>query len=62
MGRPRRRAAVVEPRSDPIRVHFIGAAGNEQTHSFSLGGFSFPLDPLMLPSVDSVEARGIASI
>jgi len=46
--------------SDPIRVHFIGAPGNEQTHSFSLGGFSFPLDPLMLPSVDSVEARGIA--
>jgi hypothetical protein len=45
---------------DPIRVHAIGAPGNEQTHVFSLGGFSFPLDPLMLPSVDSVEARGIA--
>jgi FtsP/CotA-like multicopper oxidase with cupredoxin domain len=45
---------------DPLVVHAIGAPGNEQTHVFSLGGLSWPLDPLLLPYVDSVEARALA--
>ena len=30
---------------DPVGVHALGAAGNEQVQSFTLGGMSFPWDP-----------------
>ena len=30
---------------DPVRVHALGAPGNEQVQTFTLGGMSFPWDP-----------------
>jgi hypothetical protein len=45
---------------DPMVVHAIGAPGNEQTHSFSLGGLSWALDTLLDPNGDYVETRGLA--
>jgi hypothetical protein len=47
---------------DAVRVHAFGAPGNEQSHSFSLGGFSWPIDPLLLPNADSIETRGLAPL
>jgi hypothetical protein len=44
---------------DPVVVHAIGAPGNEQTHSFSLGGESWALDAL-IPNGNHVETRGLA--
>ena len=43
---------------DPIRVHAIGAPGNEQTHVFSLGGLTWPIDPL-IPRSSSIQARAL---
>jgi hypothetical protein len=43
---------------DPVRVHAIGVPGNEQAHSFSLGGLTWPSDPLIHDS-GRVSTRGL---
>jgi hypothetical protein len=43
---------------DPMVVHVFVAPGSEQVHSFSLGGVSFPEDPLIADS-EEFETRGI---
>jgi hypothetical protein len=43
---------------DPVVVHAIGAPGNEQSHTFSLGGESWALDAL-IPTGNHVETRGL---
>jgi hypothetical protein len=45
---------------DPIRVHAFGAPGNEQVHSFNLGGLSWALDPL-ITGADTVETLGLTA-
>jgi hypothetical protein len=42
---------------DPLHVHVIGAPGGEQGHNLSLGGFSWPLDPLIEHS-NQVHSQG----
>jgi hypothetical protein len=46
---------------DPVVVHAIGAPGNEQSHTFSLGGLSWALDAL-IPTGNHVETRGLAPL
>src|SRR5262249_8897751 len=43
---------------DPIRVHAISSPGNEQAHSFSLGGLSWAGDPL-IPNSNLEETLGL---
>jgi hypothetical protein len=42
---------------DPMRVHVIGAPGNEQPHVFSLGGLSWDMD-WSLPGSQEITAQG----
>jgi hypothetical protein len=41
---------------DPMRVHALGAPGNEQVHVFSLGGFSWRIEP-DIERGEEVESR-----
>ncbi|MEP6762448.1 MAG: fibronectin type III domain-containing protein [Sporichthyaceae bacterium] len=43
---------------DPTIIHAFVAPGSEQMHSFTVGGLSFSLDPL-IPYSDSLETRGV---
>jgi hypothetical protein len=43
---------------DPMRIHAIGAPGNEQVHVFSLGGLSWPIEPA-IPNAEEVEGRAL---
>jgi hypothetical protein len=44
---------------DPVRVHALVAPASEQQHVFSLGGFSFPWDPV-IPQSEELDARIVA--
>jgi manganese oxidase len=41
---------------DPVRVHALVPPASEQQHVFSLGGFSFPWDPV-IPNSEELDAR-----
>lgn len=43
---------------DPLRVHALVAPTSEQTHVFSLGGLSWPIDP-RIPDAEELESRAL---
>jgi FtsP/CotA-like multicopper oxidase with cupredoxin domain len=47
-------------RGDPMRVHVLGAPGNEQIHVLNLGGLSWPIDS-QIPNADRVANRAFGA-
>jgi len=47
-------------RGDPMRVHVLGAPGNEQIHVLNLGGLSWPIDSA-IPDSDRISGRAFGA-
>ena len=43
---------------DPMRVHAMVQPGSEQLHSFTLGGLTWPIEPL-IPNSQLLTTRGL---